>query len=198
MEVDKEKLYTDYKYRLFVAKNLLMFADEALKGGFYYNNRKELSKLVSDKKFNDALLVEFIFQFLFENVRIATFLENFLKAFLLLNNKVVHNIDDKLDSILYKKQNKEPIDISEIISFDILKSSTISPSVLKQTKYSNLTGIDKNFIKKLIPILNDRNKIHFYIGSEINFIDFFEIYERVITLSELNIDPTIKNIFYGN
>lgn len=195
MEVDKKLLYTNTVYRLNTAKSLLAFADEALKGGVYFKNLDKYKTAINYKNFHPIDFKTFCFNYLFENLRITTFFENFLKAFLLLNGKVVHKIDTSKEKSLSKKQIKQPIDISEIPDIEVLSENTIGISNLQKKAYCDIVQINLDFMKKLNPIFKYRNNVHFYIGETISDEKkFIEIYEEILKMSENNIDPTIKNI----
>jgi hypothetical protein len=50
-------------------------------------------------------------------------------------------------------------------------------------------------MKKLIPTFGYRNNLHFYIGEEIiNLNNFIEIFEKILKLSQNNINTTIYEI----
>ena len=195
MEVDRKLLYTDFVYRQNTAKRLLTFADEALNGGVYFKDIKKFKTVINSKDYLSIDLQLFYFNYLFENLRITTFFENFLKAFLLLNGKVVHKIDTSKNNKLSKKQIKQPIDISEIPDLEVLSENTISISNLQKKSYCEVVQIDLDFIKKLDPIFKYRNKVHFYVGETISDPkEFIEIYEKILKMSENNISPTISKI----
>ncbi|MFN9321558.1 MAG: hypothetical protein ACK58Q_13330 [Chitinophagales bacterium] len=201
MEVDKLILYTDLKYRLGVAYKLVFFADEALKSGVYYLEFEKIKNLLDSEnhdflnKDNAKLLAYYALNYLFETVRITTFFENLLNAFLLINNKVVHFTIDSKTTYLVNKQKAMPINISEISDLSHLGTNTIGIAFLKKESYCNLLEFDFEFIEKLIPIFEYRNNVHFYTGVETdNLVEFIKLYEKILKLSKEKIDCTLNRI----
>lgn len=195
MEVDKVRLYSDYIYRQLVAKSLLYFADESLKGGVYYKDLRKFKECISKEDYENTEMARFYCHYLFENLRITTFFENFLKAFLLLNGKIVHSILPSKNKKLHNIQKNTPINIEEIPDLSSLGSNTIGINYLKKEGYCLCLGLDFEMMQKLIPIFEYRNKVHFYTGESIvKLNEFIEIYERILIISENNIDANIWKI----
>ena len=195
MEVNKVELYSNYIYRLTIAKKLLGMNDEILKGGVLFENLEQIKEKIEVHNYEDETVLKFILNHLIENVRITAFFENFLKAFLLLNNKVVHLVNSDLED-LNKRQKKSPIDISEIKDYATdLTEKTIGIPYLKKQKYCKEVNLEYNLMKSLFSIFNYRNNIHFHIGETLNDPKgFIDLYEKVLKVSEKNISPTIKQI----
>lgn len=113
---------TDEKMRQTSAE-LVIFGAGVFKRAKIVHDFHQLSalKIEQDKNRNpsiDQQLMEFIFEYLVDCVRITIFFENYMKAELLANGFCIHQIKKDHENFkeLAKKQRKAPIRLEEIHS----------------------------------------------------------------------------------
>ncbi|WP_299778708.1 hypothetical protein [uncultured Formosa sp.] len=166
----------------------------------YDDNEKKIAfiKQNSDIAFN-ALL---------DYIIISLTFENYMKAKLLLNEFVIHEVNKTKNEQLFKAQKKRPIEIIELNSneeknFTELKETTLNYSTLLNNKnYIKYFNIDDNSIKYLQSLNRKRNELHLYMSEKIEFgnsifdnlnrlkkiveIDFAVLHNSIMDMSEFN------------
>jgi hypothetical protein len=146
-----------------------------------------------------AKLDDVLFDSLVDNIRISVCFENYFKAKLLLNDIVIHSIDQNKNKILAKEQRARPIDVKEIISQrtvaevpilnDLLKDQTINYStILDMPGYVRLLNMPPDTLEFLRHKNVQRNKLHLHVGELFKFSDnICQQYQELVTIVERDI-----------
>jgi len=175
--------YKNEEIRNFFSLSLITFA---------YRNffkAKQIEKLELTRAFfnsedysDDEKKIAFIkqnsdiaFNALLDYIIISLTFENYMKAKLLLNNFVIHQIDKEKNESLFKIQRKRPIEITELKldgekNFIELKEITLNYNLfLKNKNYFKYFNIDNSSINYLQSLNRKRNELHLYMSEKFEF-----------------------------
>lgn len=182
--INFQSVYHNQINAMSLSLNLLEFAYFQFKSTYLYQNQEQLREIC---EINQGTLVAvrnvegFVKNALMDDIKISICFENFIKAFLLANYYVVHEIDRNILPELWKTQKECPLIFTDILK-DVpwtennkidcqdsqlknqirgIKSKTLSYSlILSGTRYQELHKIDPEIID-LLKIINDkRNELH--------------------------------------
>lgn len=215
-----QSIYRNHDNAQTCAINMIDFGVKQFQSTFKYQNFNNLKELCEKGRFDPAdtkLIQDFIFNELTDNIKLGICFENLLKAILLSNLYLVHNIDHNKFKELSKRQKKEPIFVDELLKISPYFSNhnidTDDESVKEQIKglkeqtinYSILIGSERylnhfNVPPKLISILRaeneKRNKLHMYNHASFEFNKkTFEDFEFVNNFLKKNIPNWQKELF---
>jgi len=141
---------------------------------------KQLSNDLDEKRTspNNPFLMEFIFEYLVDSVRIIIFFENYMKAELIANEICVFQINKSTQGFedLAKEQKRRPITMREVHSISPFetneKDKTVYHRAIKETTlgFSNLVGskyrvfyrFDKEMLDFVTELNKKRNHLHLY------------------------------------
>lgn len=169
-----------------IALNLLTFGYENFASAIHVDRIDELEAFVNHPDFKKPeFFIKNVQQFAFDNlldaIKICICFENYMKAKLLLNEFVVHEIKETTEyKTLKHNQKKRPIETFEIKKIETWKKidgeeSYYLPGLTKKTiqfnimlnkeKYQKVIGLSPE-IRKIISKINDqRNSLHFLTGE---------------------------------
>jgi len=137
---------------------------------------QKLSSSDDYKKSIDKEILPFIKSWLVDSIKIIIFFENYMKAILLINGYLVHQIKKENEyENLSKEQTKRPIKLDELntikpyeidtenktIFHEALNFKTIGFQTLtKKKSYHELYGIEKELLAFIKKINIERNQLH--------------------------------------
>lgn len=186
---------------------------------------KELSDSVKSKDFNAQEAGLFAFENVLDSLKIATCIELFLKAILICDNYVIHQIDKKVLPELHKIQKQRPLKVDEVFKFDSwevnnnlkgivhnefkkqrrgVKNSTLFISLMLKAEYLKPFDIAGK-LADFMPYILERNYIHFYFDNRIHFSEnsYSEfcklidfINKEVVRFHNLLVDEIGKGVIY--
>lgn len=146
-----------------------------------------------------------------DKVMIIAAFENILKAKLLLNGYLIHQINKKHNEKTkkwFQEQQKNPIKIKDIYQIENFKAkglndqrflslnrTTLGIEKILEEGYIKILGIPSEIISILKKIKTERNTLHFQVVRlyGIGFEDFKK-YQRLRDYIEANIKPLINNL----
>jgi len=171
-----------------------------------YLLRTHGSKNISENDVKN-IVMPYVFEALIDSIRIGVFFENYIKAKLLLNHCIVHNIDQSIlvdVKLLLKDQKKRPLTIDEVhktsnFEFDEV-NKVITNKILKPTTLSYSLILNKPAYRKihemeevLVTILNEfnqyRNRLHLH--HELSYVLSSKMIKDVKVINEF-IDDAIN------
>ncbi|WKB81784.1 hypothetical protein QYR09_01810 [Cellulophaga lytica] len=215
-------LYRNNEIKNFFSLSLITFA---------YRNffkAKQIEKLDLTRNFfnsadyqNDEKKIAFIqnnidipFNALLDYIIISLTFENYMKAKLLLNGFVIHQVNKEKNELLFKTQRKRPIETTELKldeenNFFELKETTLNYNLfLKNKNYIKYFNIDKDSISYLNVLNKKRNELHLYVSEKFEFgnsifdnlnrlkkiveIDFAVLHNSISDISEFDNGNRIK------
>jgi hypothetical protein len=159
---------------------------------------------IGDKKITE-LVTSFAFSQLVDDVRIICCFENYMKACLLSEGYIIHNIEEAYNP-LRKQQKSKPISVLELAKFvggfkdkeisdsQITKylpginGKTISMSTLLKDGYQELIQLPSGVFETITKINARRNKLHFYEAIKLTFSN--SIIKELVDLDSF-VDKTI-------
>ncbi|MBV7533043.1 hypothetical protein [Chitinophaga sp. sic0106] len=162
--------------RLITAQNLLAHSGEIFKRAYVYKNFETYRNLTHGPQINLPIseIQEFAFEGVVDKVRITICFENYMKAILLINGYLVHEINPNSNKALNKSAKESPVLATAVLlqsSFVNLTSrnlkqleityKTLQLSTLLKPKYQAVIQLPSNILKILSALNEERNKIHF-------------------------------------
>mgnify|MGYP001347521829 CR=1 FL=1 len=150
---------------------------------------------------------KFILETLIDWVKIIICFENFMKASLLINDYVIHNID-KNDKILkcFQDQRNHPLKLQDFLlrynfSYCItdktlmlegITPQTLTMSSLLSKKYQKIINLPESIYKTLMRLNNERNNLHFYHEARNSYgKKYFEEMDELVDF----VDNVMMNLF---
>jgi len=213
-----DELKTNYQVPYFRIENARSIAMGLITFGFNQFTESYLVKNRNDYKFlcdncdekqpDSKLVMGFALNKLIDSIRIHICFENFLKAIFLSNGYIVHKLDKNIFPDLQKKQEVEPIHISEILKqskwevnpqinspIESLKLQikgiqqfTLGAKILTKPKYLSLINFNQEVIEIIAPYLDYRDNLHFYTGESFSITkNDYENLMKVIEFTNKNI-----------
>jgi hypothetical protein len=181
---------------------LLHFGQMLFYNSFRFIHFNEFRALnVPLKKVDLKIAKKFASETTVDMFRFVTCFDNYMKAVLLQNNYVIHQINSRKHFSVYNKQRTEPIAFDEIIPskvdiagdkigwrLDSIVSNTLSPSIMLKEKYQEVIGMGDGVVKILMDMVEYRNKHHLYISEGLSMS------KKVIDDMQILIDFVDKNI----
>lgn len=185
-KINFQSIYRNQDNARTCAINMIDFGHKQFQSMYKYQNFDKLEELCEKGKFESEdidLIQEFTFNELTDNIKLGICFENLLKAILLSNLYLVHNIDHNLFRDLAKRQKREPVlfdDLFKLSRYHInrqinseefslreqvkgLKEQTINYSILiGNEKYLKHFNLPKRLIRILRTENEKRNKLHLY------------------------------------
>lgn len=140
--------------------------------------------------------INFVFEGIFDKVRLISGFENFLKADLLANAFIIHKLDKNVPELksLAKEQYKRPISLKEVLELmdwrldtedDKYKIKgigkyTLSISTILSSGYQEILKLPVELKNHLLKLNNERNHLHFFAAAENEFgKGIFEMYKSI-------------------
>lgn len=187
-----------------IVSSLVVFGAEHFKEAYIIQNIETLKNLEYNRNSSPDDIYPFIKCSLIDSIRITMFFENFMKATLIDNKLIVHEISGmSYYKELKSHQHKKPISIKEFLEFDDreidsnqkfssgLTEKTISFSTLLRKKYFEGFAFPKVIEDSLKEYNRIRNVLHFNHKSELSVSK-----KRVTDLIEINrfVDDAVAKI----
>ena len=178
--------YQNLNNRLVVSKALMLFSIVSCKHCHIINHTSEfieVSKNHEKEIYSDDINI-FLEQHMYDNIRIATAFDNYMKAALLCSHALIHQIVRKKPyTELSTAQLTRPIGIKELLQIAPfektekegfmhhpgLHTNTLNLTNMLEPEYAKVGRLSEPLIKSLKEILEERNKVHLYIMSDIIF-----------------------------
>jgi len=141
-------------------------------------------KISQDKEPLKEELIRFINNGLIDAIKISICFENYIKALLLCQGYLIHNIDKQTDEIYWKKQRNGPVEIEEfkpqyyecnkVVNPKLnkkikgLKDTTeLYSKILNKQKYKDIIKLDEEILEILNEFNFSRNSLH--LQSSLSF-----------------------------
>jgi len=171
---------TRYKF----ATSLIHFGISQFRRAKVISNYKKLCNLIENQnpsKGDLRTLMEIVNDQLVDFVRIIICYENYLKAFLIANEYVVHELKQTGPyADLFKDQRDRPISIFDLIQIDAFKLDrekdlfkhegltfkTLTISKLLSKKYQEVIQMQPKVFESLNKIKRYRNNVHFFLQEK--------------------------------
>jgi len=162
------------------AQSLFLFGAEIFRGAYIVENRNKLKDLLTvnpQQPHEQDFINNVLFNDLVDKIKILIFLENHMKARLIVTGHVAHIIDKNQLPELNKLQKKHPITVKEItehcqieinteqnqIFISELSGNTLQLSTLIHKKdYVEVIELDDRILTFCETLRKDRNKLHFH------------------------------------
>lgn len=194
-----------------LAMNLLSFGYKQFVDTYLFKNKVQLKDLcdnISKEGPPVTTLAGFALNQLIDSIKIHICIENFLKAILLANKFIVHELDINYFVQLHKEQKKRPIYRDEIFgkaewwenpSIKIeektlrlqvkgVLAKTLGTTILLKPGYVNQLGLSEEILNIVTPYCNYRNNLHFYTDESFYLTDqnYFD-FTKLISFVNLNV-----------
>jgi hypothetical protein len=196
--------YLEEGRRKIFASNLLTFGVSVFKRATVIKKLDLLTAMhqsgeAKDQKIFKAKLEDVLLDSLIDNIRITICFENYFKAKLLLNDILIHCIDNQKNRSLSAEQKKRPIEVKEIIAKrtvdemsvlnDLLKNKTINYyTILKTPEYIRLLNVPPETIDFLREKNLQRNTLHLHFGEVFLIGDtIIQQYHELVTIVDRDI-----------
>ena len=174
--------YIEPMRRKLIACSLLTFGARQFKTATIIKRLDEIDNLYKNHDNNYVLnnfpnlFPDVLFENLLDTIRINICFENYFKAKLLFNGFAIHNINKDENKMLFQKQKKNPVEISELIPKKspmflpqlkkCLQESTINYStILGCSAYHKYFNIQNDSLDFLIVLNKQRNRLHLHLGE---------------------------------
>lgn len=187
-EINYQLPYFRIENAYILSMNLIKFGYILFYNSYLVQNKNQLKNICDNIKTQEPDLYTvqgFAFDNLLDSIRIHILFENFLKACLLSNYYVIHEIDKEMFPELNKKQKTEPVLFSEIIKdreWEInpkivtdqeslklqikgIKKRTLGINILTKSKYISTIKLDSKTLDLFKPYLKYRDNLHYYTSE---------------------------------
>jgi len=206
--------YSSEEARAYVAANILTHSGEIFKRTKCIVDRAMLEDAISNRTVQIPVneIMEFVFESIIDKIRIITCFENYMKAVLLENGYVVHNINGIIHKQFKSDQANLPVKIADIFTTSSFQNidqkakkqqevieTTLKFSTLLKPAYTKVVGLSANIITDLREINNERNKLHLTSTATFEWGGgYTERYDRIEKYFNETIYPTILNAYNKN
>ncbi|XOV67866.1 MAG: hypothetical protein ACFHU9_01585 [Fluviicola sp.] len=213
--INFQSVYHNQSNSMALCLNLLEFAQFQFKSTYLYQNQDRLKEVCNSThsfQVNVKSVEGFLTNALIDDIKVSISFENLLKAFLLCNYYVVHELDRNILPELWKIQKERPLLFTEVLEYVDwfesdkinttnrqlknqvrgIKNKTIQYSIiLNNTRYREIHNIDDEIINLLNLVNNRRNELH--LQSSLQFQITNSTYSNFIILKDF-LEKNIKRL----
>lgn len=177
-QIDWVTAYQDKSHLNFLAASLFVFGMERFKAAKIIEGLPHLEATYRHYKSGIISLqsaaktfTPFMWDWLIDEIRICLFFENYMKGELLFQGYVIHQFKDSSNDTcsrigqLIKKQQKQPIPTSELLTHEVrageLNRKTITMELMLRPSYQKLIRLPSDVLLIVKRMNENRNKLHF-------------------------------------